>query len=157
METSNKLEKISSEELLERKADLEKALSSHEFHTVVSCLKVLQKTLITRQLLEDTLIGKTLTSCSKVVTPKEHGDLEGDAEKIRTISGEILVEWKKINKIEKQKKAEVPQFQEEQKLTKKISDNETTVSTNISFWKAGDMYVPPSLKLEEQNKFRRSI
>jgi hypothetical protein len=36
METSKKLEKISSEELLERKADLEKALSSQQFHTVVS-------------------------------------------------------------------------------------------------------------------------
>ncbi len=48
------------------------------------------------------MIGKTLTSCSKVVTPKEHGDLEGDAELIRKISADILVEWKKINKIEKQ-------------------------------------------------------
>lgn len=121
METSKKLEKISSEELLERKADLEKALSSQQFHTVVSCLKVLQKTQITRQLLEETLIGKTLTSCSKVITPKEHGDLEGDAELIRTISADILVDWKKINKVEKLKSAEVPTFKEEHKLTKKIS------------------------------------
>ena len=157
METSNRLEKTSSEELLERKADLEKALSSHQFHTVVSCLKVLQKTQITRQLLEDTMIGKTLTSCSKLVTPKEHGDLEGDAEKIRNISGEILVEWKKINKMEKQKQVEVPLFKEESKLSKKISENETTLSTNISFWSAGEMFIPPSLKLDESNKFRRSI
>ena len=105
------------------------------------------------------MIGKTLTSCSKVVTPKEHGDLEGDAELIRKISADILVEWKKINKIEKQSKAEVPTFKEEHKLTKKISESEvdTTCSTSNSYWKAGDMYIPPSLKLEESNKFRRSI
>ena len=103
------------------------------------------------------MIGKTLTSCSKLVTPKEHGDLEGDAEKIRNISGEILVEWKKINKMEKQKVVEVPLFKEESKLSKKISENETTLSTNISFWSAGEMFIPPSLKLDESNKFRRSI
>lgn len=108
------------------------------------------------------MIGKTLTSCSKVVTPKEHGDLEGDAELIRKISADILVEWKKINKIEKQSKAEVPTFKEEHKLTKKISlmsenENETTCSSSNTFWKAGDIYLPPSVKLEESNKFRRSI
>lgn len=59
--------------------------------------------MITRELLADTLIGKTLTSCSKAQAPKEHGDLDGEASQVREISAEILTEWKKINKVEKQK------------------------------------------------------
>ncbi len=101
MDVSDKLEKVSSELLLERKGELEKALSSHKFHTVISLLKVLKKTLITRELLADTLIGKTLTSCSNSQAPKDRGDLEGEASQIREISTAILTEWKKINKAEK--------------------------------------------------------
>lgn len=161
MEVNNKLEKVSSQLLLETKGDLEKALSSHKFHTVIALLKVLKKTLITRELLADTLIGKTLTSCSKAQAPKEHGDLEGEASQVREISAEILTEWKKINKVEKQK-AQVPEYKEETKLQKEVvksaaSDIDTTVSSTVIFWKAGDMFVPPSLKLEETNKFRRTI
>lgn len=56
----------------------------------------------------------------------------------------------------------MPDFKEEIKLQKEVnrssaSEIDTTVSSTVNFWKAGDMFIPPSLKLEETNKFRRTI
>jgi hypothetical protein len=78
MENQQK-EKVSSELLLERKEDIEKAINSFQYHKVISCLKVMKKTLITRELLQKTLVGKTLKRCSELQVTMEHGDKEAEA------------------------------------------------------------------------------
>ena len=77
MESTN-LVRITSEELTERKADLEKFLKIRDLRNVLNILRVLKKTVITRELLASTLIGKTITTCSNLELPKEHGDLESE-------------------------------------------------------------------------------
>jgi hypothetical protein len=77
MESTN-LVKITPEELKERKADLEKFLKTNDLRNVLNILKVLKKTAITRELLAETLIGKTITTCSNLQLPKDHGDLESE-------------------------------------------------------------------------------
>ena len=70
MESRN-FEKITTEELKERKADLEKFLKIKDFRNVLNILKVLQKVAITSELLRETLIGKSITTCSNLHVPNE--------------------------------------------------------------------------------------
>ena len=70
MESRN-FEKITTEELKERKADLEKFLKVKDFRNVLNILKVLQKVGITTDLLKETLIGKSITTCSNLHVPNE--------------------------------------------------------------------------------------
>jgi hypothetical protein len=62
MESTN-LSKITSEELKECKADLDKFLKDQDFRNLLNILKVLKKTAITRELLTESLIGKSITQC----------------------------------------------------------------------------------------------
>jgi predicted lipoprotein len=81
-----KLEKISSEQLKDRKAEIEKLKGKHDYHNVASILKLLQKSQITRELLQETLIGKTMTALSQLQTPPEHGDKESEVKEVRELS-----------------------------------------------------------------------
>lgn len=61
-------------------------------------MKLLQRYEMTRELLVETLIGKTMTLISAIEAPKDRGDLAEEAKKVREISKEILNEWKKASK-----------------------------------------------------------
>lgn len=93
------LEKISHEELTELKGDLEKNRSSGDLVTVYKILKVLQSKMITRELLASTMIGKTISSLMQVQPAGPHA--EDEAQQVRSLSSDIVEEWKKISKMEK--------------------------------------------------------
>ena len=88
------LERISAEELTELKLDLEKKKS--DMAVVIGILKLLQKKLITFDLLRQTMIGKTLTSLKK--TTAANASQEEEAKQVRSLSEKLISMWKTLSK-----------------------------------------------------------
>ena len=109
-------ERISPEELSEIKASLETAKSKADIATIGKLLVVLQAKLITRKLLEETVIGKTLSTLCKLTVPDNRKDLSEDVSDIKKRASVLVEQWKIIFKQEKNqdkqqettKKAEKP-------------------------------------------------
>ena len=58
--------KISAEVLLQYREDLEKLRNDQDYRNIVNILKMLNSLNMTRELLQKTLIGRTLTVLSKM-------------------------------------------------------------------------------------------
>jgi len=93
-----KLEKVSAEVLIEHKADLDKLRTSHDYSNIAKLLKRLQRTQMTKELLVQTLIGKTMTTLSELQTPPEHGDKESEVKEVREMSSQLINKWKELLK-----------------------------------------------------------
>lgn len=91
-----KLEKISHEELMELKNDIEK--KKNDKVTLLSILKVLQKKKITSDLLRSTKIGKTI---SNLTGTSDSGPQTDEDISVKNISSNLIESWKKIHKQEK--------------------------------------------------------
>ena len=59
-------------------------------------LKVLQKKLITRELLQETQVGKTISSLKNI------SDESAEAKDVKQLSDGLVEHWKKLLKMEKQ-------------------------------------------------------
>lgn len=59
-------EKISKEELIEIKGDIEKSKGSSDYHNLIKQLLILSKKQITRDLLGSTMIGKLISSLTTI-------------------------------------------------------------------------------------------
>jgi hypothetical protein len=92
----SKLEKANIEDLIERKADLEKAVASQDYQKVIKILKYLKSIDMTIEALAGSLIGKSLKPLSTLKAPKIRGDLDGEAKEINEISAYILGKWMKL-------------------------------------------------------------
>lgn len=97
--SSSSLEPISKDELLDLKQTLEKKLSNHDYATLQSVLKILDFKQITLDLLKETLIGKTITSLTKIEAQNE--DARDETEKVKQKADSLLAKWKKISQKEK--------------------------------------------------------
>jgi len=75
------LEPITKDELLDLKLSLEKKLANHDYATLQSILKFLEYKQVTLDLLKETLVGKTITSLTKIVAHNE--DAIDEAEKVK--------------------------------------------------------------------------
>ena len=113
-----KLEKISHEELMELKSDIEK--KKNDPPTVVSLLKVLQRKQITSDLLRSTKIGKTIANMAGGPADSDKGN--EDERAIKSLSSGLVETWKQIHKQEKAKEAK----------EKKYEDTKSQVSTTTN-------------------------
>ena len=93
-----KLTKVSSAILIEDKADLERLRGKYDFGNLYKLLKKIKSYDMSRELLVETLIGKSLTPLSVIEAPADRKDLEEEAQKVRKISSDILNSWKKVSK-----------------------------------------------------------
>eukprot|EP00347_Sterkiella_histriomuscorum_P019547 403341216 len=92
-------EAISKDDLSELKFTLEKKQANHDYATIQSILKMLEFKQITYDLLKETLIGKTITSLTKIEAIND--DAKNDAEKVRQKAAGLLGSWRKISQSEK--------------------------------------------------------
>ncbi len=53
---------------------------------------------MTKELLVQTLIGKTMTALSELQTPAEHGDKECEVKEVREMSSQLINKWKELLK-----------------------------------------------------------
>lgn len=98
--------KISSEELIEIKGSLEKARSKLEIDVILKILGNLGSLHITKEHLQVTKIGKTLTSVTQLQLPNDRQDLAKDVELAVRQASKLVDEWKAVFNAEKLKKAE---------------------------------------------------
>lgn len=84
------LEKISKEELVELKGELEKKRDKLDFISVIKLVKVLSRKVITRELLGETKIGKTISSLGQLPVPEGRKDLDSEVQEIRNKAAELV-------------------------------------------------------------------
>lgn len=133
------LEKISQEELLELKNDLLQKVDKCEYVSVAKIVRVLSRKRITRDLLKDTLIGKTISSLTKLSCPPSRKDLDGEVQEIKTLATDLVELWRKASENEKKQGSNGgPAKTDDSKLISAASPlpSLTTVSSNISEPKA---------------------
>ena len=151
MEAKKQLEKITESELKEFKADLEKCKAKGDYPSLAKQLKVLKRKAITRDLLSATLIGKTMTMLSKVSESSDE-----DCAEVRKLSNEILEEWKRISKQEKDRKPD-----DAVSMAGASEETKTTATMSTESWKDGSMvngaYIPNDLQVKTLEKQRDTV
>lgn len=118
LQTLTKLEKTSSDELIELKNAIEK--KKEDVHQIINILNVLQKKQITIDLLRSSMLGKTL---SGLVSHLDSNAQTEEWKKASTLAQNLLSSWKSLAKKEKKTdQAKPKQDSNSKKEEKKIAD-----------------------------------
>ncbi|CDW76467.1 transcription elongation factor a 1 [Stylonychia lemnae] len=152
-----RLERITDDELLDLKKALEKKKDSEDFYGILSVLKVLTHKQITLEHLQNTKIGKTISSLTKIEVKGK--DSDNEAQNIRQQAESLIERWRKVSKMEKNKKIEQkPESKPEPKPAQAqgiVTDSNHSSAGNGSARQG--LFIPLGLKIHTGTGYRDAM